>query len=173
MISEIIYQLFSQLFNTNKCALNGYIEFNSERMELRRGGVLLQDNSEIVAIIPSVQEKIDFINEQYELDIEQVNVDTEVMSEYKTKVIEYISGYVVKKMKCKVKCQKCIDCLTTAKPTDSSNLISVKDYGNFMVYPSTFVKKICEIAEKTMLIEIEMVTGLVKIFSLTLSVLRL
>lgn len=117
--------------------------------------VLLQDNSEIVAIIPSVQEKIDFIYEQYELDIEQVNVDTEVMSEYKTKVIEYISGYVVKKMKCKVKCQKCIDCLTTAKPTDSSNLISVKDYGNFMVYPSTFVKKICEIAEKTILIEIE------------------
>ena len=77
------------------------------------------------------------------------------MSEYKTKVIEYISGYVVKKMKCKVKCQKCIDCLTTAKPTESSNLISVKDYGNFMVYPSTFVKKICEIAEKTILIEIE------------------
>ena len=58
---------------------------------------LLQDSSEIVAIIPSGQEKIDFIYEHYELDIDQVNVDTEHMSEYKTKVIEYISGYVVKK----------------------------------------------------------------------------
>ena len=104
---------------------------------------------EIVAIIPSVEDRIEYVIQNYDLDdidIEKFNETN--LSEYKSNVTEYISGFVIKKLSCKVSCDPCRQSLIKQQPTESTSLITVKDYGNFLVYPSDAVKKTVENYEK-------------------------
>ena len=70
--------------------------------------VLLQDNTEMIALIPSAQAKMDYICENYDLedfDIEMISNSSQ--SDYLKYVIDYISGFVVKKISAKLSCDEC------------------------------------------------------------------
>lgn len=120
--------------------------------------VLIQDNSEMVAVIPSPQNKIDFIVENYclsDFDFDQIGRGN-CYSEFKTNVIEYIAGYVVKKTKDKISCSDCVSALVSAKNTFTPSLITTRDYGNFMSYPSKFANTVLKRADN--ILEEEMKT---------------
>ena len=111
--------------------------------------VLLQANSEMVAIIPSPQEKINFIAENYRLDDFNFDLITKnSYSEYKTQVIEYVAGYVVKRIKEKLTCTECIDSLLGSPALRPASLITTRDYGEFMSYPSHFAQNVMNTADK-------------------------
>ena len=61
--------------------------------------VLLQDNTEFVGLIPTTQGKMDYLNDYYDLqDIDLEVMQNQTQSEYAKNVVDYISGYVVKKI---------------------------------------------------------------------------
>ena len=122
--------------------------------------VLLQDESEIVALIPTPEDRIAYVIEEYELDdIELDQLNGCSLSEYKKNVIEYITGFVIMKLCRKICCIDCISKLTIKEPS-KQNLIGTKDYygigsKHFLTYPSSMINAISETCEKVILIEIE------------------
>ena len=112
----------------------------------------------MVAVIPSVKDKIDFIFENYCLDDFNFDfISEKSYSEFKNQAIGYISGYVVKRIKEKVSCTECVDSLVGSPRTQSVDLITTKDYGEFMSYPSSFAQKVMNTADK--IIEEEIKSG--------------
>ena len=70
---------------------------------------MLQETSEFVALIPSVMDKVDYIYETYdfeELDVEKLK--TYELSQFKSDIVDYIAGFVVKKLVAKSSCTSCI-----------------------------------------------------------------
>ena len=111
--------------------------------------VLLQDNSEVVGLIPSTNNKINYVIDNYNLsDIDFDFINNSTISNFKHNVLEYIAGFVVKKISLKISCDTCCDFITGSQPKTLVNLIKLKDYGNFMTYPSNFVLKVIEVSEK-------------------------
>lgn len=141
--------------------------------------VLLQDESEIVALIPTPEDRIAYILEEYDLgDIDLEELSDTMLSEYKQSVIEYITGYVVMKLSRKINCDHCNVQLRAKSPT-KQNFIGVKDYGpenvRFLTYPSNLVTQISETCEKVILYEIENGNWLTKKFFLdflTIKIIR-
>ena len=73
------------------------------------------------------------------------------MSEYKTYIVEYISGFVVKRISSKLTCNHYKNCqfiVNQPNQPKDSNLITIQDCGNFLTHPSDFVKKVVELLEK-------------------------
>ena len=75
------------------------------------------------------------------------------MLDYRSNIVEYISGFTIKRLSQKIVCDTCRNCLITSKP-DVPTLTTLKDYGEFLVYPSKDVLVICEICEKVIVIEV-------------------
>ena len=122
---------------------------------VKDSNVIIQDNSELVAIVPSAQDRIDYITDHYNLeDLNSSFIDSD-LSDFKDNVTEYIAGFVIKKLSCKLSCDICRSFVMVDKPIDETNLISLKDYGNFMIYPSLPVKKIVRICEKIITFEVK------------------
>jgi len=61
-----------------------------------------------------------------------------------TDIVEYIAGFVVKKLKKKINCNECVKALLS----DSSNnfLLNIKNQGR-LIKPSTDVVKLCKLSE--------------------------
>ena len=119
----------------------------SDRM-IKYANCTFQDNTEIIGLIPSTQNKLDYLSEHYDLediDIEQVSNISQ--SDYKKNVVNYISGFIVK-----IVCKKlsCNDCISLLKTDPHNGLIRCKDYDNFMMYPSTFVTKLTTLSENVL-----------------------
>lgn len=70
------------------------------------------------------------------------------LTEYSKRVIEYIAGFVVGKLKKEINCEKCLQSIIDNKKYNS--LIFKKDKGG-LNYPTKDVVVICEICEKTFL----------------------
>ena len=107
----------------------------------------MQDDSEIVGLTPCLQSKISVIEEDYEINDELYYEHLLSTSMFKEKIVEYIGGFVVKRVLLKTDCDTCISSIkSTTQPLDS--LITMRDYGNYLFYPSTFVVILLNAAEK-------------------------
>lgn len=127
--------------------------------------VLLQDNSEIIGIIPSTCDKIDYVIDNYNMsDIDFDFINNSTISNFKKNVLEYIGGFVVKKICLKMYCENCCDAITGTPPETLVNLIKLKDYGNLMTYPSQLVCKVIEFSEQIIVKEIRTTNWLSKPF---------
>ena len=115
-----------------------------------------------------------FIFENYCLDDFNFDfISEKSYSEFKTQAIGYISGYVVKRIKEKVSCTECVDSLVGSPRTQSVDLITTKDYGEFMSYPSSFAQKVMNTADKIIEEEIKSGNWLKKNTFLTMCALKL
>ena len=115
---------------------------------MNNANVSLLECGNFVAYVPTVQDRIDYIYSYYNFDDDyDENIPN---SEFKDNVSHYIAGYVVKKLSPKLECFFCVASLRTEK---EAGLISTFDTGNFMIYPSQFVKKIAEISERILSVE--------------------
>lgn len=123
---------------------------------VHNSNVLLQDDSEILAIVPSPEDKIEYIYEVYDLDFDLEVLSITPLSEFKQSIVNYISGYVVKKLKCKLTCETCIIQMSVPKNNARANdLTNIRDFGNFLIYPSPFIKTLCSVCEKILSLELE------------------
>lgn len=110
--------------------------------EIRNQSSLTKLNS--IAIAPLIDE-----NEQDEELISNFNEairNEVVISEYISNVVVYISGFVERHIKDKIKCEHCFNALVTEDKACSA-LISAKNRGGLLV-PQRSVYKICLIVEK-------------------------
>ena len=89
--------------------------------------------------------------------------DTDEDQEFKDNILDYICGFVVKKLKKKMNCQNCIESLFGQhKP----GLISIRQMDDKarLIYPSDFVVKIVQFAEKVINVELKKDNWLQKYF---------
>lgn len=71
--------------------------------------------------------------------------DPSRLSEYSTHVVEYIAGWVVRKLNMELKCEDCLAAILSPAGEDCS-FIKRKNRGG-LIYPSNEVKKICKKSE--------------------------
>ena len=74
------------------------------------------------------------------------------MSPFVENILEYISGWVVRKLQQKLLCNKCLNCLVVLKDNKQCNncsLLQVKDNGALVV-PSAAVVRVVQHAERIM-----------------------
>lgn len=69
------------------------------------------------------------------------------LSEISDKIVTYIAGFVVAKLKKKLHCEECIAALTTAERVSAHSLVGIKNRGG-LTFPSSSVIKICQICER-------------------------
>ena len=127
--------------------VTGSIVYNSNSM--------LQDSSELVALIPGTQERSDYVLEHYDLHdiVDDLPSDLWTLDEYKTNVLEYILGFVVKSIVRKVECDICINSLSRIPDkAESASLTKMRDHGEnstklCLTYPSKFVEELGKLAE--------------------------
>ena len=123
---------------------------------VNHSNIELQDTSEIVAFIPDTQNKIAQTSESYNLnDVDFDYINNVTVSNFNENVVEYISGFVVRKVSNKLFCEECCNFIVGSQPTDSVNLIVLKDYGNFMCYPTKSAKDLFILADKIIDMEVK------------------
>ena len=64
---------------------------------VQHANIVLQDSTEMIAQIPQATNKVDFITEHY--NFEDTDLDIANLSAFKVGVTDYISGYIVRKIK--------------------------------------------------------------------------
>ena len=94
------------------------------------------------------QSSINYIDSEYSLDLEDEfeSMDT-TPSEAQKNTVEYISGYIVRKLKNSLDCKTCLEYVLSNVPRDDPSLIVRKDRGG-LIYQGKDIVKICEITEK-------------------------
>ena len=75
------------------------------------GNVIVQDHTEMVGVIPFAKDKIDYVCEMYDIDIDLNNLQQRKLSEYQESVSEYIGGYIISRISTQLTCCNCIDAL--------------------------------------------------------------
>ena len=81
----------------------------------------------IVALIPTPEDRIAYIFEEYDLDdIDLEELSESILSEFKQSVIEYKTGYAVMKLSSKINCNHCKEQLRAKEPC-KQNFIGEKD----------------------------------------------
>ena len=84
---------------------------------VHNANALIQDNSEILAHVPSVQDKINYICDIYNFDDVTVDdIKNVTFTEYKANVVEYVSGFVVKQILRKLNCNLCVSFVKINQP---------------------------------------------------------
>ena len=90
---------------------------------VHNANALIQDNSEILAHVPSVQDKINYICDIYNFDDVTVDdIKNVTFTEYKTNVVEYVSGFVVKQILRKLNCNLCVSFVKINQPESIDTL---------------------------------------------------
>lgn len=118
--------------------------------------VTLQDNAEMVGIIPDVTNKVDYIFEAYDLfDLDLDKFKDQEISGFKENVINYVSGFIVKKIKCKTDCYNCIKSLESGQKAGLTSLREIDQTNSKLVYASEFVVKVVKLAEQIVIGELE------------------
>ena len=82
-------------------------------------------------------------------------INSVTLSKFADNAIEYIAGYVVKQVSSKIVCDECRNVIIGKQPDKVVNLICLKDYGNYMCYPSHAANKLFNIAEKILDAEVK------------------
>ncbi|KAJ8334003.1 hypothetical protein SKAU_G00413220 [Synaphobranchus kaupii] len=115
------------------------------------GNCLLRDNTDILDSTPAA------VNIARRLDVELVEMllpgddtipdlpDVDHLSEYKDAAINYIAGFVVKKLREKVTCMPCSQALTSMEGTHS--FLALKDRGGLQK-PSKGMVAVCQATER-------------------------
>lgn len=123
---------------------------------VNHSNIELQDTTEIVAIVPDTKHKMSYTSDSYSLnDVDFDYINGVEVSNFKENVVEYISGYVVRKVFEKLLCEECRNYIVGSQPQDIVNLICLKDYGNYMCYPSESAKKLFILADKIVDMEVK------------------
>ena len=114
---------------------------------VKGSNVILQDESDMVGVTPILKDKLEIVAEKFDIsgDIHYENLLD--LSLFKENVVEYISGYVVRRVIAKSDCESCNRALQT-EPYNQMSLISLRDFGGKLVYPSDFVNKLMTLSEK-------------------------
>lgn len=88
-------------------------------------------------------------SEENDFQIPNLNFTSGCLSEFKSNVITYIAGFVVKMVKRNLTCQTCLDSLESTSPSlkTTESLLKRKKYGR-LVEASPDVIKVCEVSEK-------------------------
>ena len=111
----------------------------------------MQESAQFVSFIPSFEDRMNYVYEYYDFDDDYVSYGMSTNSEFKENVSHYIVGYVVRKVSAKLECDLCISDIREKK---SPGLISTLDIKSYMTYPSRFAKKIAEICECVLTVEL-------------------
>lgn len=119
------------------------------------GNSMLQDSSELVALIPGATERSDYVLEHYDLHdiVDDLPTDLWTLDEYRKNVLEYILGFVVRSIGRKVDCDVCISSLSRVPHEgEATTLTKMRDFGKSatklcLTYPSKFVEEIGKLAE--------------------------
>ena len=124
------------------------------KIDVKYANVSLQDDTEIVGITPNLQSKMTIIEQDFEIFDDLFYADLPSSSSFKDKTVEYIGGFVIKRVLCKLDCDACTDSIkSTSQPKDS--LITLRDYGNYLFYPTNFVIHLLSTAEKALSTELK------------------
>ena len=115
---------------------------------VQNSNVILQDTTEMIAIIPSSEDKVDYIIDHYDFEDLELN---DLTSGFRKNVTDYIGGFIVRKVSSKLTCEQCIKSLSSMP---YSGLIKTKDIGGRMTYPSKFVQKALQVAEEILQAEL-------------------
>ena len=108
------------------------------KIDVKYANVSLQDDTEIVGITPNLQSKMTIIEQDFEIFDDLFYADLPSSSSFKDKTVEYIGGFVIKWVLCKLDCDACTDSIkSTSQPKDS--LITLRDYGNYLFYPQNYI----------------------------------
>ena len=79
---------------------------------VNHANVVIQDESQLVGVIPNCNAKMDVVETKFELQDAVIYENLLDLSLFQTNVVEYIAGYVVKKVTGKLDCKICIENLT-------------------------------------------------------------
>ena len=125
------------------------------------GNCLLQDDTSILSLPPSKKkispfdpgQHIDFsiskryrlTEENYEHDYATVNFLPDA-SEFKEAIIEYISGFIVRRVSSLLRCPDCLDSVIETDDSTHYKLVDTKNRGG-LVKANRSVKKVCEESE--------------------------
>ena len=114
---------------------------------VKGSNVVLQDESDMVGVTPILKDKLEIVAEKFDIsgDIHYENLLD--LSLFKENVVDYMSGYVVLRVVAKSDCEFCNMALKT-EPNNQMSLISLRDFGGKLVYPSDFVNKLMTLSEK-------------------------
>ena len=121
---------------------------------IRGSNVGLQDEAEMVGVTPSLNTKVEVIASKFEINDDIYYDNLLDLSLYKNNVVEYMSGYVIRRAIAQLNCDECIRVLKT-KPHKHMSLISLRDYGEKLFYPSDFANKVMVLSEKIVSFELK------------------
>ena len=80
---------------------------------IRGSNVGLQDQAEMVGVTPSLNTKVEVIASKFEINDDIYYDNLLDLSLYKNNVVEYISGYVIRRAIAHLNCDECIRVLKT------------------------------------------------------------
>jgi len=125
------------------------------------GNCLLQDDTSILSLPPakkkispfdagqnidfSISKRYKLLQENYEHDYATVNFLPEA-SEFKEAIIEYIAGFIVRRVSSLLHCPDCLDSVTETDESGHFNLVDTKNRGG-LIKVNQNVKKVCEESE--------------------------
>lgn len=120
---------------------------------VNHANVVIQDESQLVGVIPKCSAKMDVVDTKFELQDSVIYENLLDLSLFQANVVEYIAGYVVKKVSGKLDCKICIEMLT--ENSTKMSLISIRDFGGKLKYPSSYVTQILTTSEKIIRVELK------------------
>ena len=115
--------------------------------------VTLQEETQLLGVVPDFNDKIQLVASHFEVEDDIFYANLPNVSSFKSDVVDYMSGYVVRRIMAKTDCHTCLKSLKS-EPCDSMPLIHLRDYGKKLIYPSSFVTKIMVLAEQIICIEL-------------------
>ena len=81
----------------------------------------------MLGIVPDLNDKIKLVASNFEAEDNIFYGDLPDVFSFKSNVLDYVSGYVVRRVMAKTECQTCLK-LLKVEPCDSMPLISLRDY---------------------------------------------
>lgn len=120
----------------------------------KRGNVLPLDETGLLVIDEKDELKEPLFEEALAVE-ESFNTAMVKLSPFVDGILEYIAGWVVRKLQQKLKCDACLNCLVDNDLTNACmtgqpvSLLEIKGNGG-LVYPSNAVVELCKHAEKVM-----------------------
>ena len=90
--------------------------------------VTLQEETQLLGVVPDFNDKIQLVASNFQAEDDIFYGDLPDVSSIKLDVLDYMSGYVVRRVMAKTDCQTCLKSLKT-EPCNSMPLINLRDYG--------------------------------------------
>lgn len=118
------------------------------RRLLFRCGVDTTANANIIPQDGTDLLRRDNINELSDEDEEDQGVEMNALTLYAEDTVQYVAGFIARKLQLKLKCMTCALALTSDCPfPNDASLLSIKDRGGLLL-PSISIERICKISEQ-------------------------